>query len=70
MQGQAVDDGLLVVADAGSEGAQPGVFVGFDGGEPGSRSRLPVRAVIISAKAVTCPASASMCGQRARIAWI
>ena len=33
-----------------------------------SRSRLPVRAVIISANAVTCPASASMCGQRARMA--
>ena len=35
MQGEAVGDGLHVVADAGSEGAQPGLFVGFDGGEPG-----------------------------------
>src|SRR6185312_877344 len=34
-QGEAVGDGLLVVADAGSEGAQAGLFVGFDGGEPG-----------------------------------
>src|SRR5690349_19551248 len=34
-QGEAVDDGLLVVADAGGEGAQAGVVVGFDGGEPG-----------------------------------
>jgi integrase len=33
-----------------------------------SRSRLPVRAVIIWANAVTCRASASMCGQRARMA--
>ena len=35
MQGEAVDDGLLVVADAGGQGTQAGVFVGFDGGEPG-----------------------------------
>ena len=28
-------DALLVVADAGGEGAQPGLLVGFDGGEPG-----------------------------------
>src|SRR5689334_19695156 len=33
--GKAVGDGLLVVADAGGEGAQAGLFVGFDGGEPG-----------------------------------
>ena len=35
MQGEAVGDGLLVVADAGGEGAQPGLVVGFHGGEPG-----------------------------------
>src|SRR5205085_10954191 len=35
VQGEAVDDGLLVVADAGGQGAQPGLVVGFDGGEPG-----------------------------------
>ena len=32
-----------------------------------SRSRLPVRPVIISAKLLTCPASAWMCGQRSVI---
>jgi len=35
VQGEAVGDGLLVVADAGGEGAQAGLVVGFDGGEPG-----------------------------------
>src|SRR5690349_20905047 len=34
-QGEAVDDGLRLVADAGGEGAQAGLFAGFDGGEPG-----------------------------------
>ncbi len=33
-----------------------------------SRSCLPLQRVIVSAKAVTCPASASMCGQRVRVA--
>ena len=33
-QGEAVGDGLLIVADAGGEGAQAGVVVGFHGGEP------------------------------------
>ena len=34
MQGEAVDDCLHVVADAGSEGSQSGLVVGFHGGEP------------------------------------
>ena len=33
-QGEAVDDGLLVVADANDEGAQSGLVVCFHGGEP------------------------------------
>ncbi|HEV3288664.1 MAG TPA: hypothetical protein VG123_06700 [Streptosporangiaceae bacterium] len=35
MQGEAVGDGLLVVADADGERAQAGLVVGFHGGEPG-----------------------------------
>ena len=35
MQGEAVGDGLLVVTDAGGQGAQSSLVVGFDGGEPG-----------------------------------
>src|SRR5690242_5981142 len=35
VQGEAVDDCLLVVADAGGEGAQACLFAGFDGGGPG-----------------------------------
>ena len=34
MQGEAVDDCWHVVADAGGEGAQAGLVVGFRGGEP------------------------------------
>jgi hypothetical protein len=33
-QGESVGDGLLVAADAGSEGAQFGLVVGLDPGEP------------------------------------
>ena len=33
-QGEAVGDGLLVGADPGGEGAQAGLVVGFDRGEP------------------------------------
>ena len=69
VQGEAVGDGLLVVADADGEGAQPDWSSASTAASQASRSRLPVRAVIISANAVTCPASASMCGQRARMAW-
>ncbi len=68
VQGQAVGDGLLVVADAGGEGAQVGLaVVGFYGGSQDSRSWLPVRPVIISANPLTCPARAWMCGQRSLI---
>jgi hypothetical protein len=35
VQREAVDDYLLVVADADGQGAQAGLVVGFHGGEPG-----------------------------------
>jgi hypothetical protein len=53
-EGEPVDDGLLVVADAGGEGAQVGLAViGFYGGEPCFQVLAAVRPVIISAKLVT-----------------